>query len=139
MAGQCVRFRPAHGLEVMMSVHTLTGIRVLEFTHAVLGPACGLIRADMGAEVIRVEPVDGDPTRTLKGFGAGYYDSLLETRLPDGAIARLPRLPLVLGNASAELERHPPRPGEHSREVLKSAGLSEHTIQELIEHGIVAG
>ncbi len=392
-----------------MSIHTLTGIRVLEFTHAVLGPACGLILADMGAEVIRVEPVDGDPTRNLKGFGAGYYPffnrnkkslaidiksdwgreiiftllettdvlienfapgtmarlgfgyhalaprfprliycslkgflsgpyasrlaldevvqmmsglaymtgppgqplragasvvdvmtgmmgaigilsalrerdrtgkgqliesalfetavflmghhmayaaiakepippmparvsawaiyqifttadnelvfigvtsdkqwvrfcevfarpdwmaderlatnnsriqqrawllpeieamiarypkaevirrceqaglpfapvarpedlfqdnhllhngSLLDTRLPDGEIARLPRLPLVLGDASAGLERHPPRPGEHSREVLKSAGLSEHIIQELIVHGIVAG
>ena len=52
----------------------LAGIRILEFTHAVMGPAAGLVLADLGAEVIRVEPApDGDPTRRLKGFGTGYY------------------------------------------------------------------
>jgi crotonobetainyl-CoA:carnitine CoA-transferase CaiB-like acyl-CoA transferase len=52
----------------------LAGIRVLEFTHAVMGPAAGLVLADMGAEVIRVEPAPhGDPTRRLEGFGTGYY------------------------------------------------------------------
>lgn len=52
---------------------TLSSLRVLEFSHAVLGPACGLILADLGAEVIRIEPPNGDPTRDLKGFGTGYY------------------------------------------------------------------
>ncbi|HRK87558.1 MAG TPA: CaiB/BaiF CoA-transferase family protein [Anaerolineales bacterium] len=52
---------------------TLSSLRVLEFSHAVLGPACGLVLADLGAEVIRIEPLDGDPTRKLKGFGTGYY------------------------------------------------------------------
>jgi crotonobetainyl-CoA:carnitine CoA-transferase CaiB-like acyl-CoA transferase len=52
----------------------LNGIRVLEFTHAIMGPACGLVLADMGAEVIRIERApDGDDTRRLKGFGTGYY------------------------------------------------------------------
>ena len=52
----------------------LSGIRVLEFTHAVMGPMTGLVLADMGAEVIRVERTpDGDPTRRLKGFGTGYF------------------------------------------------------------------
>jgi len=51
----------------------LEGLRILEFTHAVLGPSCGLILSDLGAEVIRVEPPDGDPTRKLKGFGMGYF------------------------------------------------------------------
>jgi crotonobetainyl-CoA:carnitine CoA-transferase CaiB-like acyl-CoA transferase len=54
-------------------IKTFSSIRVLEFSHAVLGPACGLILADLGAEVIRIEPIDGDPTRKLKGFGTGYY------------------------------------------------------------------
>jgi crotonobetainyl-CoA:carnitine CoA-transferase CaiB-like acyl-CoA transferase len=53
---------------------SLSGIRVLEFSHAVMGPACGLILADLGAEVIKVEPADGgDPTRNLTGFGSGFF------------------------------------------------------------------
>jgi crotonobetainyl-CoA:carnitine CoA-transferase CaiB-like acyl-CoA transferase len=51
----------------------LEGVRVLEFTHAILGPACGLVLADMGADVLKIEPPQGDHTRTLKGFGAGYF------------------------------------------------------------------
>jgi crotonobetainyl-CoA:carnitine CoA-transferase CaiB-like acyl-CoA transferase len=51
----------------------LSGLRVLEFTHAVMGPTAGLILADLGAEVIHVEPPDGDATRRLKGFGTGYF------------------------------------------------------------------
>lgn len=51
----------------------LKGLRVLEFTHAVMGPACGLLLADMGAEVIHIEPPKGDNTRRLKGFGTGYF------------------------------------------------------------------
>jgi crotonobetainyl-CoA:carnitine CoA-transferase CaiB-like acyl-CoA transferase len=52
----------------------LAGIRVIEFTHAVMGPLAGLVLADMGAEVIRVEPApQGDHTRQLKGFGTGFY------------------------------------------------------------------
>jgi len=56
-----------------MTIQTLHSLRVLEFSHAVLGPACGLVLADLGAEVIRIEPIEGDPTRNLKGFGTGYY------------------------------------------------------------------
>lgn len=51
----------------------LTGHTVVEFTHTVMGPAAGLFLADLGAEVIRVEPLDGDRTRRLKGSGLGYF------------------------------------------------------------------
>ena len=51
----------------------LQNIKVLEFTHAVMGPAAGLIMADLGAEVIHIEPIEGDSTRRLKGFGIGYH------------------------------------------------------------------
>jgi crotonobetainyl-CoA:carnitine CoA-transferase CaiB-like acyl-CoA transferase len=51
----------------------LSGLRVIEFTHMVMGPAVGHILASLGAEVIRVEPIGGDQTRTLLGSGAGYH------------------------------------------------------------------
>jgi crotonobetainyl-CoA:carnitine CoA-transferase CaiB-like acyl-CoA transferase len=51
----------------------LKGVRVVELTHTILGPSCGMILADLGAEVIKVEPVDGDRTRKLKGFGGGFF------------------------------------------------------------------
>ena len=51
----------------------LQGIRVVEFAHMVMGPACGLVLADLGAEVIKVEPLEGDNTRRLQGGGVGFY------------------------------------------------------------------
>ena len=51
----------------------LEGVRVVEFCHVVMGPACGLVLADMGAEVIKVEPIDGDHTRKLVASGAGFF------------------------------------------------------------------
>jgi crotonobetainyl-CoA:carnitine CoA-transferase CaiB-like acyl-CoA transferase len=53
----------------------LSGLRVVEFTHMVMGPTCGLILADLGAEVIKVEPIAGDSTRRLLGSGAGFFGS----------------------------------------------------------------
>ena len=49
------------------------GIRVVEFTHMVMGPTCGMVLADLGAEVIKVEPIAGDKTRKLLGSGAGFF------------------------------------------------------------------
>jgi crotonobetainyl-CoA:carnitine CoA-transferase CaiB-like acyl-CoA transferase len=51
----------------------LKGIRVVELTHTILGPSCGMVLADLGADVVKVEPVDGDRTRKLKGFGQGFF------------------------------------------------------------------
>ena len=51
----------------------LAGLRVVEFTHMVMGPTCGMVLADMGAEVIKVEPIDGDRTRRLLGAGTGFF------------------------------------------------------------------
>src|SRR5947207_15697762 len=51
----------------------LSGIRVVEFSHMVMGPTCGMILGDLGAEVIKVEPPGGDKTRKLLGSGAGFF------------------------------------------------------------------
>jgi crotonobetainyl-CoA:carnitine CoA-transferase CaiB-like acyl-CoA transferase len=48
---------------------------VIEFTHMVMGPTCGMILADLGAEVIKVEPPGGDKTRKLPGLGIGFFRS----------------------------------------------------------------
>ena len=53
----------------------LAGVRVLEFTHMVMGPTGGMILADLGAEVIKDEPPGGDKTRKLPGLGIGFFRS----------------------------------------------------------------
>jgi crotonobetainyl-CoA:carnitine CoA-transferase CaiB-like acyl-CoA transferase len=54
-------------------VPLLDGVRVVEFAHMVMGPSCGLMLADLGAEVIKVEPLEGDNTRRLEHAGAGFF------------------------------------------------------------------
>jgi len=51
----------------------LAGVRVVEMTHMVMGPTCGMILAQLGAEVIKVEPPTGDKTRTLGGMGTAFF------------------------------------------------------------------
>lgn len=71
----------------------LHGIRVVEFSHMVMGPSCGLILADLGADVIKIEPLpEGDNTRRLQGSGAGFFPTFnrnkrsvaLNLRMPAG-------------------------------------------------------
>jgi len=58
----------------LTSFQPLRGIRVVEMTHMVMGPSCALILADLGAEVIKVEPPGkGDRTRHLTSTGAGFF------------------------------------------------------------------
>ena len=89
----------------MSEVNTLpyAGIRVVEFTHMVMGPTCGMVLADLGAEVIKVEPIGhgrhGDATRQLLGSGAGFFPMFnrnkkslaLDLQTPEGkeAVLRL--------------------------------------------------
>ncbi len=75
----------------------LAGLRVVEFSHMVMGPTCGMVLADLGAEVIKVEPVDGDRTRHLLGAGAGFFPMFnrnkksiaLDLRHPEGLQAAI--------------------------------------------------
>ena len=71
----------------------LRGLRVVEFTHMVMGPTCAMMLADLGAEVIKVEPVDGEGTRRLLGAGAGFFPMFnrnkksigIDLKQPEGA------------------------------------------------------
>lgn len=57
-----------------MTIMPLEDLTILEFTHTVMGPSCGMVLADLGADVIRVEPApDGDRTRRLHGFATGFF------------------------------------------------------------------
>ncbi|MES2937216.1 MAG: CaiB/BaiF CoA-transferase family protein [Pseudomonadota bacterium] len=111
----------------------LKGLRVVEFTHMVMGPTCGMVLADMGAEVIKVEPVDGDRTRHLLGSGAGFFPMFnrnkksiaLDLRNPDGArIARE-----LCGGADVVAENF--KPGTMAKYGLDYASLSK-TNEKLI-------
>ena len=86
--------QPLKGLQPQVSApQPLAGLRVVEFTHMVMGPTCGMVLADMGAEVIKVEPIDGDRTRRLLGAGAGFFPMFnrnkksigIDLQQPDGA------------------------------------------------------
>jgi crotonobetainyl-CoA:carnitine CoA-transferase CaiB-like acyl-CoA transferase len=105
----------------------LAGLRVVEFTHMVMGPTFGMVLADMGAESIKVEPIDGDRTRTLLGAGAGFFPMFnrnkksiaIDLRQPDGvAVAR--RLAL-----SADVVAENFKPGTMHKYGLDYASLSE--------------
>ncbi len=81
-----------------MTLLPLAGLRVLEFAHTVMGPTCGVVLADLGADVIRVEPApEGDRTRRLHGFATGFFWYFnrnkrcicIDLKSPDGlAVAR---------------------------------------------------
>ena len=60
-----------------MSAQPLSGLKVLEFSHTVMGPTAGLVFAELGADVVKVEPApSGDHTRGLGGFAAGFFAAL---------------------------------------------------------------
>ena len=105
----------------------LTGLRVVEFTHMVMGPTCGMVLADMGAEVIKVEPIEGDRTRHLLGSGAGFFPMFnrnkksiaIDLRKPAGAEAAR-RLA-----ATADVVAENFKPGTMKKLGLDYASLSQ--------------
>jgi crotonobetainyl-CoA:carnitine CoA-transferase CaiB-like acyl-CoA transferase len=110
----------------MSSHQPLAGLKVVEFTHMVMGPTCGMVLADLGAEVIKVEPIDGDRTRTLLGAGIGFFPLFnrnkksiqIDLTHPDGAAAAR-RL-----CASADVVAENFKPGSMAKYGLDHAALS---------------
>ena len=106
----------------------LTGVRVIEFTHMVMGPTCGMILADLGAEVIKIEPPGGDKTRNLPGLGIGFFRSfnrnkksvVLDINTPEGHATALE----LIGQSDAVLENF--RPGLMTKLGLDYETLSKH-------------
>lgn len=104
----------------------LAGLRVVEFTHMVMGPTCGLVLADMGAEVIKVEPIGGDRTRFLMGAGTGFFPMFnrnkksIEINLQDAAGAEAARA--LAKSADVVLENF--KPGTMAKYGLDYPSLS---------------
>jgi len=105
----------------------LAGLRVVEFTHMVMGPTCGMVLADMGAEVIKVEPMEGDRTRHLLGAGAGFFPMFnrnkksiaIDLHKPEGAmVARK-----LAASADVVVENF--KPGTMAKYGLDYASLSK--------------
>lgn len=63
----------ASAAEVGAAFRPLDGIRVVEFSQMVMGPTCGMILADLGADVVKVEPIKGDRSRFFKGPASGFF------------------------------------------------------------------
>ena len=106
----------------------LEGVRVVEFSHMVMGPTAGLVLANLGAEVIKVEPAGkGDPTRYLESTGAGFFASFsrnkksvtLDLAAPEG----LDAAKKLIGTADVFLENF--RPG-----ALEAKGLGYETLSK---------
>jgi crotonobetainyl-CoA:carnitine CoA-transferase CaiB-like acyl-CoA transferase len=113
----------------------LEGIRVVEFTHMVMGPTCGMILADLGAEVIKIEPPGGDKTRKLPGLGIGFFRSfnrnkksvVIDINTPEG----LATAQELIGQSDVMLENF--RPG-----LMAKLGLDYATLSKKFPHLIYA-
>ena len=105
----------------------LEGVRVIEFTHMVMGPTCGMILADLGAEVIKIEPPGGDKTRKLPGLGIGFFRTfnrnkksvVLNINSPEGHATALQ----LIGQSDVVIENF--RPG-----LMASLGLDYATLSK---------
>ena len=110
-----------------MSEAPLSGLRVVEFTHMIMGPSIGAILASLGAEVIHVEPIGGDKTRNLIGSGAGFFPTFnrgkqsicLNLKSPEGiAVAKK-----LVDSADILVENY--RPGAMDRLGLDYESLAQ--------------
>jgi crotonobetainyl-CoA:carnitine CoA-transferase CaiB-like acyl-CoA transferase len=104
----------------------LKGLRVVEFTHMVMGPTCGMVLADLGAEVIKVEPLEGDRTRRLVGAGAGFFPMFNRNKKSIGIDLHQPRGAALARRLalSADVVAENFRPGAMARYGLDYASLA---------------
>jgi crotonobetainyl-CoA:carnitine CoA-transferase CaiB-like acyl-CoA transferase len=118
------------------TVLPLEGVRVIEMTHMVMGPSCGMILAQLGAEVIKVEPPAGDKTRSLGGMGTSFFP--LFNRGKRSVVLDFARaedretMHLLLASADVFLENF--RDGQ-----LEKQGLGPEDLRRKYPHLIVAG
>lgn len=105
----------------------LAGVRVVELSHVVMGPACGLVLADLGAEVVKVEPLGGDKTRNLGAASAGLFATYSRNKRSVAVDVQAPEglgfVRRLLADADVLVENF--RPGALDAVGLDYASLSE--------------
>src|ERR1700758_2208513 len=114
----------------------LEGVRVVEMTHMVMGPSCGMILAQLGAEIIKVEPPVGDKTRSLGGMGTSFFplfnrgkrSIVLDFAMPEDRET----MHRLLESADVFLENF--RDGQ-----LEKQGLGAEELRKKYPHLIIAG
>ena len=118
---------PSESSESLTRPLPLAGLRVVEFTHMVMGPTCGMVLADLGAEVIKVEPVEGDRTRHLLGAGAGFFPMFNRNKKSIALDLRNPEALEVARKlaASADVVAQNFKPGVMTKYGLDYAALSQ--------------
>ncbi len=113
----------------------LAGIRVIEFSHMVMGPTAGLILGDLGADVIKVEPLgEGDNTRRLAGAGAGFFVAFNRTSARSSRSEDPPGIAFIkrlIGSADVMIENF--RPG-----ALDAMGLARGRCGRLTRSSSIA-
>jgi crotonobetainyl-CoA:carnitine CoA-transferase CaiB-like acyl-CoA transferase len=114
----------------------LSGVRVIEMTHMVMGPTCGMILAQLGAEIIKVEPPQGDKTRSLGGMGTSFFPLFNRGKrsvvLDFGKAEDRETMDRLLASADVFLENF--RDGQ-----LEKQGLGPEELRRKHPHLIVAG
>ena len=106
----------------------LENIRVVEMSHMIMGPSCGMILAQLGADVIKVEPPRGDKTRDLAGMGTAFFplfnrgkrSVVLDLATPRGRAA----FDALLASADVFIENF--RDGQLEKQGIGAATLREH-------------
>jgi crotonobetainyl-CoA:carnitine CoA-transferase CaiB-like acyl-CoA transferase len=110
----------------MSAPQPLKGIRVVEFSHMVMGPSSGLVLADLGADVIKIEPIAGDNTRQLVGAGAGFFVTFNRNKRSVAVDLKSPRglafVERLIGTADVVTENF--RPG-----ALDALGLGAEALR----------
>ena len=112
----------------------LAGLRVVEFTHMVMGPTCGMVLGDLGAEVIKVEPIDGDRTRRLLGAGAGFFPMFNRNKKSIAIDLHHPRGPEVARRLAlqADIVAENFKPGTMAKYGLDHASLSRDNARLIV-------
>jgi crotonobetainyl-CoA:carnitine CoA-transferase CaiB-like acyl-CoA transferase len=113
----------------------LDNISVLSFTHYLQGPSATQILADLGADVIKVEPLHG--AYVLSDPQVAHKRPVVSFEHPSAGEVRVLSHPVRYDGAAPPVRRVPPALGEHTAEVLTDLGYGDADVERLSAAGVV--